>query len=418
VANAVLFKGFPLVQDNERILYVDSRERGQGCCVSYPDFRDWRAQAKSFEGMATVADLRITLDDGGVPESYTATLVSGDAFRLLRQGPILGRDFEASDEQPGAPAVAILSHAFWARRFGRDASVVGRRVRINGAPTTVIGVMPQGFSFPQSQDLWMPLRPTPEVDRREARGLWFAFGRLTDGATIESAQAELEAIGRRLAEAYPRTNDGVQPTVHRFQEFFIGPNADALYGAMLGAVGLVLLIACANLANLLLARAIGRSREMSVRMALGASRARIVRQALAESLALSLAGGALGWWVAKLGVRLYVLSAGAPSWFEHVLDYSMDARVFAYLALVSVATGLLFGLLPATRLSRLDVQGALKEGGRSATGGGHGKQLSAALVMGETALAVMLLAGAGVMIRSFLNIYNADAGTRHRSGAR
>jgi putative ABC transport system permease protein len=204
----------------------------------------------------------------------------------------------------------------------------------------------------------------------------------------------------------------VQPTVHRFQEFFIGPDADALYGAMLGAVALVLLIACANLANLLLARAIGRSREMSVRMALGGSRARIVRQALIESLALSLMGGALGWWVAKVGVRLYVLSAGAPAWFEHVLDYSMDARVFVYLAMISVATGLLFGLLPAIRLSRLDLQGALKEGGRSATGGGRGKRLSSTLVMGETALAVMLLAGAGVMIRSFLNIYNADAGVR------
>jgi putative ABC transport system permease protein len=283
-------------------------------------------------------------------------------------------------------------------------------VRINGAPTTVIGVMAEGFSFPQNQDLWVPLAPTPDLQKREARGLWFAFGRMAEGVTIGSARAEMETIGRRLASAYPRTNEGLLPAVQSFHEFFIGPNATTIYGLMWGAVGFVLLIACANLANLLLARGIGRSREISLRMALGAGRWRIVRQLLIESVMLSAMGGVFAWWIAKWGVRTYELTANPPSWFDHVLDYSMDYRVLGYFIATSIGTGLLFGLAPALRLSRLDFNSALKDGGRGATSGGRGKRLSAFLVAAEMALAVVLLAGAGVMIRSFLNIYTADPG--------
>ncbi|MEZ5366326.1 MAG: ABC transporter permease [Bryobacterales bacterium] len=413
IVNAVLFNGFPLVEANDRIVYVDSREGGQFCCVSYPDFRDWRAQAESFEDMGAVADLRVTLEDeGGLPETYSATLVTSGVFPLLRQAPLFGRNFRPRDESPAAPAVAILSHAFWQRRYGASDAILGRTIRLNGEPTTIIGVMPAGFSFPQSQDLWMPLRPTAQVDQRGARGLWFAFGRLAAGATPDSAAAELDAIGRRLAEQYPRTNRGVRPTIHSVQDFFFGSNASAVYGAMLGAVGFVLLIACANLANLLLARAISRSNEVSVRIALGGSRARILRQSLIESLLLSLAGGAVGWWAAGLSVRLYVASASGPAWFERVLDYSMDARVFVYALVVAVATGLLFGALPALRLSRLDIGGMLKQGGRNASGSRRNKKLSSALVAAEAALAIMLLAASGVLLRSFLNVYSADAGVR------
>jgi putative ABC transport system permease protein len=416
VTDATLFKGFPLVQRNDRLLYMTT---GRGCCVSYPDFEDWRAQARSFERMAIVHGVPLTLgDQNGLPELFAATEVSADTFTLVGQKPMLGRDFVPSDETPGAAPVAILRYSFWERRFGKDPAIIGQTIRLKGVPTTVVGVMPPGFSFPQNQELWVPLVPTPEVRRRENRDTWFAIGRLADGVTVEQARAEMDTIGRRLESAYPQTDKGFPPIVYAFDEFFIGSNATTIYQAMWGAVGFVLLIACANLANLLLTRAIGRSREVSVRMALGAGRWRIVRQLLVESLMLSSLGGLFGWWVAGWGVRLYALGASgagisdqiAGTWFDHVLDYSMDGRVVAYLLAISIATGLLFGLAPASRLSKLDVNSALKDGGRGAAGGAHGRRLSSVLVVGEMALAVMLLAGAGTMIRSFLNVYAVNVG--------
>ena len=250
VTNAVLFKGFPLVERNDRLLYMTT---GRGCCVSYPDFEDWRAQAASFEGMALVHGVPATVTDGnGFPERYDATEVSAGTFTLVGQQPILGRDFAPSDETPGAAPVVILRHGFWERRFGGDRNIIGRTVRLNGVPATVIGVMPAGFSFPQNQDLWVPLVPTPDVRQRDVRNTWFVVGRMRDGVTIESARAEMETIGRRLGEAYPRSNQGrnLVPYVVNFEEFFIGRNAALIYKAMWGAVGFVLLIACANLANL------------------------------------------------------------------------------------------------------------------------------------------------------------------------
>ena len=323
VTNAVLFKGFSYIERNDRILYMSSYE---GCCLSYPDFLDWRAQAKSFEGMGIVHGIQVILSDKtGFPEYYFATEVSSNTFKLIGHRPMLGRDFTASDEIPGAPAVAILSYGFWERRYGKDPAVLGRTFRLNGVPTTVVGVMPQGFFFPQNQDLWVPLVATPNVMKRENRDTWYAFGRLKYGVTAESARAEMETIGRRLEIAYPLTDKGFLPKVRNFHEFYIGPNASLIYGSLWGAVGFVLLIACANLANLLLARAIGRSREISVRIALGAGRWRIIRQLLIESVMLSGLGGFFGWWIAKGSVRAYELAAkGAPgyTWFDHVLDYS------------------------------------------------------------------------------------------------
>ncbi len=412
VTKAALFAGFPLVDRNDRILYITSRE--QGCCVSYPDFEDWRAQAKSFEGMGVVHGVRKILGDtSGFTASYDVTEVSANAFQLVGRRPAIGRDFAPSDEIPGAAPVAILSYGFWESRYGKDPAIVGRTVRLNGAPTTVIGVMPQGFSFPQKQDLWMPLTPTPEVRKRDARNLWFAFGRMADGVTVESARAEMATIGSRLESAYPLTDRGQPPVVQNFNGFFIGPSESIIYASMWGAVGFVLLIACANLANLMLARAIGRSREISIRIALGAGQWRIVRQLLIESGMLSGVGAVLGWWIAKWGVRAWSLAERGPGrspW--RILDYTMDYRVLWYLIAISIGTALLFGLAPARRLSKLDVNGTLKDGARGATGGGRGKHLSSLLVTGEMALAIVLLAGAGMTIRSFLNIYTADTGVK------
>src|ERR1700678_3661562 len=253
-----------------------------------------------------------------------------------------------------------------------DAAMVGKTIRLNGAPTTVIGMIPQGFDFPQHRvDLWVPLVPTPGLRKRETRNLWFAVGRIADGGTLRSAQAEMAAIGRRLESAYPVTNRDGQPHVTNFHEAFIGSHAAALYGAIWGAVGFVLLIACANLANLQLARAIGRFHEISIRIALGASRWRITRQLLIDSVMLSSLGGLVVWWIARGSVRAYELLANPPSAYEH-WTYALDYRVFVYLVAISIGTGLLFGLAPA----------------------------------------VVLLTGAGLMIRSFVNIYTADLGVR------
>ena len=424
VTNGVLFKGFPSVVENDRVVYLDSPRTETGCCLSYADFEDWRTQATSFEDMAIANGLDLTLNDTtGLPETMYAVQVSANAFKLIRQRPILGRDFTPSDEAPGAPPVAILSYDLWERRYGKDPAVVGRTIRMGGipagpvsfrqassvlTPTTVIGVMAPGVSFPFKETLWVPLVLTTVLQQREARGLWFAFGRLADGATIDSARVEMDTIGHRLVSSYPSTNRDIRPRVRTFKEFWGGPNATWLYGSLWGAVGFVLLIACANLANLLLVRAVSRSREMTIRIALGAGRWRIIRQFLIESILLSAMAGVVGWCLATLSVRAYGLAEGAQ---YTNFDYAMDGRVLGYLVAISIGTGLLFGLAPASRLSSLDVNGTLKDGSRGATGA-RGRRLSALLLIGEMALAVVLLTGAGVMIRSFLTVYMADLGVK------
>ncbi len=417
LANTVLFKGFPFIDRNDRVLYIHTPnpmhpDAPEGYS-SYADFQDWRALAKSFDGMAFVSGSLITLSDGrGFPENYAGSQVSASTFHVLRQTPLIGRDFAPADERPGADPVVIVSYQLWTQRFGKDPALVGRTVRLNGVQTTVIGVMAEGFSFPYNEVLWMPATVTAEFQQRQARRLWLVFGRLSEGATLASARAELETIGQALAEAYPQTNHGVRPVVQSYNEFWVGSRATMIYTCLLGAVGCVLLIACANVANLLLARAMVRSREISVRMALGAGRSRIVRQLLIENVMLSTMGGGLGWWLARWGVGapIYKLAAfttfGTPAWF----DFTMDFRVLGYLVAVSMATGLLFGLAPALRLSKLDLNGALKDGGHGAAGGSRHARLSALLVVGEMALAMVLLGGAGVMMRSFLHIYSADIG--------
>jgi putative ABC transport system permease protein len=418
ITNAVLFKGFPLVFRNNRVLYITTNKGS----VDYPDFEDWRKQATSFKEMALARGIFSTLDSpGGGPEAYYTKQVTPNIFQLVGVKPILGRDFTASDAKLGAAPTVILRYSLWEQRFGKNPAIIGQIVRLNGVPTTVIGVMPPGFSFPENQSLWIPLVPPRDALRRGSFGAQYIFGRMEDGATIQSVRAEMETIGRRLASAYPRTNEGVVPVVKTFSEFFIGANATTVYKSLWGAVGFVLLIACANLANLLLGRATGRSREIAIRAALGAGQRRIVRQLLVESLMLSSLGGIFGWWIARNSVKLYALAAGgygvsnAIPGTGNVLDYAMDSRVFAYMIAISIGTGILFGLAPALRLSKLDVNATLKDGDRGATGGRRGKRLSGLLVIGEMATTVMLLVGAGVLIQSFLNVYTADVGVDARN---
>ena len=322
---------------------------------------------------------------------------------------MLGRDFRPNEDQPGAPQVAILSYGLWERRFGKDPAIVGKTLRVDRVPTTVIGVMPPGFEFPIRTDLWMTTEWQPDLQRRDWSVFYFVFGRLADGVTLPAAQAEMDTIGKRLESAYPQTNHGYVPVVMDFSRFFFGPNAGLIYGSLAGAVGFVLLIVCANLTNLMLARAVGRSREISVRIALGAGRWRIIRQVLIESVTLSGLGGVLGWWIARLSMRIYEATSVPPEFYGH-WHYPFDDRVFAYCAAISIGAGVIFGLLPAIRLSHLDLNDALKDGGRGLAGGIRGRFLSGVLVAAEIALALVLLSGAGVMMRSFLNLYNTAIG--------
>lgn len=409
IANTVLFKGYSGVRDNHRLVYMTTFE---GCCVSYPDFLDWRSQARSLQGMEITHGIQARITQGtGSPERYDATEVSSGTFRLVGAQPILGRDFAPADEVVGAEPVAILQYDFWQRRFLGDPAVIGRKLRINGAVTTVIGVMPRGFLFPQRNELWTPLVQSPNVMKRDNRQTWMVVGRLVDGIRIETARAEIQAIANRLEAAYPETNKDTQPFIETYTEFLYGRNSTLLYGTLWGSVGFVLLIACANLANLLLARGVNRSREMSLRLALGASRWRIIRQLLIESLLTAAAGGFVGWWIARWSLQAFVTAVAQSSWMAWIAaDYSLDAQALFYVVAISIGTGVLFGLVPALRLSSADAGAKLKEGGRSHTVGVHGKRLSALLVITEMALAVVLLAGAGVMMRSFLKLYNADLG--------
>ena len=415
IANTTLFKGFPF-DKNDRIVYMGTRDLSRTGPyysdygpVSYPDFRDWRAQAKSFVDMAAVTFQQTSLSDSdGLPETIRGAQITGNGFQLIGERPLIGRAFTSADDAIGAPAVVMIGYGLWERRYGREPSIIGSSIRLNGIPTTVIGVMPRGFSFPFNGEMWLPLVPRPDFEKRESRN-FVVFARLVDGVTLQSARAEMDAIGRNLARAYPLTNQNFASVVQNYNEFYVGPDVTAIFVAMLAGVGFVWLIACADVANLFLARGVSRSREMSIRMALGAGRWRLIRQVGVESLLLSAVAAALGLLIGLAGVRIFDLETipfGKPLW----MVYSMDYRVFAYLVAISIAGGILFGTAPALRLSRLEITAVLKEGGRGASVGRHGRRLADFLVVAEMALAIVLLAGAGLMIRSFLNIYKAPLG--------
>lgn len=406
IARTVLFGGYPGVDPDNRIVYIGGPQ-------SNPEFQYWKARAKSFSGMAAVEDggLRLVLqDDSGSPETCDVTQLSTNAFQVLGQRPIMGRDFAPSDGVAGTPPLALLSYAFWERRFAKSASVIGKSVRLDDKPVTIIGVMPPGFTFPTPRvDLWIQIVPDSDF-----QPYWFTFGRLAKGATPESAQAEMETIGFPPDPSNPFTRRDLRPRVRSFGEEFIGPSAVDLYRVIWWAVGFVLLIGCVNLANLLLARAIDRYREISLRIALGAGRWRIIRQVLIESLLLSCMAAIPGWFIALAGVRLYECIESPPGFYNQY-QYVLDYRVFLYLVAVSIFAALLFGLAPAVRLSTVDVNSRLKDGGRGAAGGLTGKRFSALLVSAEIAVTIVLLASAGLMAHSFLNFYTEDTGVNARS---
>jgi putative ABC transport system permease protein len=406
VMNTMLFRGYPLVKRNDRLVYMQERYPSGLGSITYLDFEDWRSQAHAFEGMAFIGEKVVTFRDRGGerPVDTFTFMISVNAFGLLGVRPMLGRDFVPADEAPGAPPVAMLSYRFWTLRFANRPDIVGHTVQIDNAPATVIGVMPEGFAFPTQENLWMPLAHTAALQQRSPMQ-FMAFGRLADGATVASARLELETINQRLAVSYPATNRDVVPRVSTYSPG--GPNASTVYGSLWAAAWFVVLIASANLANLMVARTLGRSREFSTRIALGAGHWRMVRQMLIESLLLAGAGGALGWWIATWSVRTW---ATATESRYQVLDYTVDNGTLAYLIAISIGAALLCAVVPIVRLLRLDLTGMLKGDARGASQGRRGKSLSAALVSGQMALAIVLLSGAGILVRSLRNVVNAETG--------
>jgi predicted permease len=406
-------RGLPF-EAGARLVHVGSRDaRGEPRFVSRLDFEDWRAAATTFAGLAAYSTSVMNVNDAGrAPERFTGTYISANAFGLVGVAPRLGRDFRPEDDRPGAPPVVILSGAVWKDRYGADPQVIGRTILVNAVPAIVIGVMPDGFGFPFKQDVWQPLAQMPPqmegltAQARDARGL-DVFGRLAESASLAQAEADLTTIAARLAAAYPETNASVVPAIESFNAHYNGRLTDPMSLALLGAVGFVLLIACENVANLLLARSAQRSREIAIRASLGATRGRIARQLLVESLLLALLAGVCGLALAQLGVRLFANAVDAlpkPHWVQ----FTMDWRLFAQLGAICVGTGLLFGLAPALHVARTDVNGALKEGGRSGAGGARARRWTGAFVIAELTLTVVLLGGAGLMVRSFVALYRAD----------
>jgi putative ABC transport system permease protein len=413
VVNAVLFKGLPY-DEPDRIVTVSTQNVAKNqlrMFAAYPDFTDWRAEAKAFKGLAAVQMAYCNVSDADLPAmQYTRGRASVNTFSLIGQRPLLGRDFVQGEDEGAGPGVfvTILGYDIWKERYRGDPNILGRKILINEEQHTVIGVMPQGVRFPYDVDLWTTLYPPNSASNLYRRDVPnnLVFGRLADGQTIASAQAEMDIIAKRLESEYAKTNAGRSVLVMPYTELFNGPWIRTLFLSLLGAVAFVLLIACANVANLLLSRSVGRSREVAVRAALGASRGRIVRQLLVESAMLSVLGGTGGFLIAIWGIRAY--KAALPPWVPYWVDFSMDASTFVYMASICLATTVLFGLAPALQATKVDLSGALKEGTRG-SGGSHTRLLSRCLVVAELALALVLLVAAGLMVRSFVKVQTMSA---------
>ncbi len=411
VVNAVLLRPLPYAEP-ERLVRVYSAHLKRGLArssFSFPDFADIRSEQQSFDAIAAFNDSSSALA-GDVPEQVNGIVATADIFRVLRAQPVLGRTFAPEDEREGGAAVVVISHGMWQRRFGSDPNIVGRGIILDGRSKTVVGVMPADFRFPFVNDppeFWLPMNPKSELNTQRGAHYLGAIGRLKPNVPVAQAEAELRAIASRLEQQYPAENTSRSVNLFPALEDMTGNLRPTLL-VLLGAVGLVLLIACANVANLLLARASGRGREIAIRVAHGAGRKRIIRQLLTESLLLATFGGGLGLLLAVWGVE--VLGAVVPANIPRIDQTSMDWKVLSFTLAASVLTGLIFGLAPALQASRLDLNEALKEGGRSATGGRMRNRVRSLLIVSEVALSLVLLVGAGLLIQSFIRLRNMNPG--------
>ncbi len=406
VVDAVLLR--PLSYPDSGRLVVLS-ERGpdwSGGSLAYPNFTDWKNQQTVFEKFGTYIGNSFTFTGAGETLRLAGVMMSADVFAALRTQPEIGRVFGEDEDKPGAPPVAVISHALWQSQFGGQPGIANQTITLNGKSYTILGVMPVGFDFPYKADLWLPVGPiAPGWQNRDDHPGLLGLARLKPGVTLEQARANLDVIAVRLEQQYPESNKTRGVQIDRLLDQKVGNVRRALW-ILLGAVSFVLVIACANVANLLLARAAAREKEMALRAALGAGRWRITRQLLTESGLLSLIGAALGLLFAKGLLRVVVALAGDS--LPRAAEISLDPRVLLFSGLVAVFTDVIFGLAPAWLASRPNLHGTLKEGGRGATSGRAG--LRQGLVIAEVALTFVLLVGAGLLLLSFQRLLKVDAG--------
>ena len=410
VVDSILLRPLPF-RDPERVVAIWEQGLGQGVSqneVAPANFFDLRKQTNGFEGIGAHGPQDINLTGAGEPERLNGQLVTANVLSILGVEPALGRTFLANEDQPGQEHVVVLSEALWQRRFNRDPSIVNRNIILNGESYTVVGVMPRGFFFPQREtELWIPWAMEPEQASGRGDHYLALVARLKSGTTLQQANAEVASIAQRLAVEYPKTNEGLNFIVNSVHKDYVGDLRSPIL-IMFGAVGLVLLIACANVANLLLAQATTRRREIAIRIALGARRWTIVRQLLIESLLIAIAGGVLAVLGALWGVQ--ALAQLVPDSLSKLQNVGVDARVLMFTFGVSVLTALVFGGVPALLAARAKPGETLSDVARDAAGGTAGRHVRRILVVSEVALAVVLLVGAGLLIRTFQLLRQVNTG--------
>jgi putative ABC transport system permease protein len=405
VVNAALLRPLPYTDPDKLVRLSEDSPNVPQMSISYPNFLDWREQNKVFSGIAATQFRSLNLTGVDEPERLAGRGVSAEFFDVLGVMPAQGRSFSASEDRPGATPVCIISHGLWQRRFGSDPAIVNKQVILSGTSFTVIGVLPESYAFGTPTDVFVPigLRADEMKERGSHPGI-YAIARLKPGVTVETARADLIAMAVRIGEQYGMK--GNSATLTPLREVFVGDIRVTLL-ILLGAVGFVLAIACANVANLLLARAATRNKEMAIRTALGAGRLRLIRQLLTESMLLALVGGISGLLLALWGIDM-LRSASADS-LPSTAVIKLDGRVLIFTLGVSLLTGIIFGLAPALGAAQTDLQDTLKEGGRSSTTGRR-HWLRSTLVVTEVALSLVLLVGAGLLIKSFIRILDTDPG--------
>lgn len=414
VVNSVMLRRLPYRTSDRIVAIQEINEEGKRIQVTAPNFLDWRAQNTVFEQLAAIKSANANLTFSDQAERIDVAQTSANFFDVFGVGPQLGRLFIQADEQAGHEPIVILSDVLWRRRFGADPGIIGKQITLDSKNYTVTGIAPAGFQYPDKTEAWLPpLKLAPELYERlevtQNRGVGYlnAVALLKPGVSVQQAAGEMETITGRLRQQYPETNNRRFDRVVSLHDHLIG-NSDTVLWLLFGAVVFLLLIACANVANLLLANAASRSKEIAVRAALGASRARVMQQLLTESAIPALTGGALGLLLAVVGVA--AITSLLPQDFPRLGEIGMDWRVLAFTLGVSVLTGFLFGFAPALHISKTDVQEVVKESGRGTAGSARSSRLRHALIIAEVALSVVLLAGAGLLFRSFLRLQSVNTG--------